>query len=104
MSSWYRQDQDALTLFLRVTPNAARDQIEPPFKRDDGTWRLPVRVRAVPDKGAANKAVTALLAKSLDLPKSAVTIESGTTNRLKTVRIDASQSAHQALIDKLKTA
>ncbi|MCB1518511.1 MAG: DUF167 domain-containing protein [Hyphomicrobiaceae bacterium] len=104
MTIWFRQEKNALLLFLRVTPNAARDQIEPPIARDDGSWRLPLRVRAVPDKGAANKAVAALLAKQLGLPKSAITIESGATNRLKTVRIDATDSTQQALIDKLKTA
>ncbi len=53
----------------------------------DGLAHLKVRVRAVPDKGAANTAVLKLLAKSLSLPKSALELVSGQTSRAKVVRI-----------------
>lgn len=56
--------------------------------RDDGSAVLRMRVRAVPDKGKANAAVTALLAKALDVPKSAVTLVTGDTARLKTLKVD----------------
>jgi len=49
---------------------------------------LRVRVKAVPDKGKANAAVIALLAKALDVPKTAVTLVSGDTARRKTVVIE----------------
>ena len=49
---------------------------------------LRVRVKAVPDKGRANAAVTALLAKALGVPKSAVRLVSGDTARLKTVEVE----------------
>lgn len=45
------------------------------------------RVRAVPEKGKANAALIALLAKRLDWPRSAILLESGDTNRLKRLRI-----------------
>ena len=77
------------TLRLRVTPNAGRDAIEGYETLADGTEVLRARVSAVPDKGKANAAVIALLAKSLRLPKSSITVTSGETARLKTVRIDA---------------
>jgi uncharacterized protein len=76
-------------LRLRVTPNAGRDVIEGFEALADGTRVLRIRVSAVPDKGKANAAVIALLAKALGLPKSALTLVSGDTARLKTVRIDA---------------
>jgi uncharacterized protein YggU (UPF0235/DUF167 family) len=41
----------------------------------------------VPDKGRANAAAIALLAKLLGVPKSAVTLIAGDTARLKTVAI-----------------
>ena len=44
-------------------------------------------MRAVPEKGRANGALIALLAKALDWPKSAILLESGDTNRLKRLRI-----------------
>ena len=77
------------TIRLRVTPNAGRDAIEGYETLADGTGVLRIRVAAVPDKGKANAAVIALLAKSLHLPKSSITLLSGETARLKTVRIDA---------------
>lgn len=72
---------------LRVTPNAGRDAIDGAETRDDGVTVLRLRVAAVPDKGKANAAVTALLAKTLGIPKSSVTLVSGETARFKTVLI-----------------
>lgn len=53
----------------------------------DGTEVLRLRVAAVPDRGKANAAVVALLAKALHVPRSAITLVSGETARLKTVEI-----------------
>jgi uncharacterized protein YggU (UPF0235/DUF167 family) len=60
--------------------------------RDDGTAVLRIRVKAVPDKGKANAAVLALLAKALGLPKSALSVTSGETARLKTIGIEGDTS------------
>src|SRR5690606_11615711 len=76
-----------LSLFVRVTPNAGRDAIEGVETRDDGTAVLRLRVAAVPDRGKANAAVIALLAKALGLPKSALTLTNGETSRFKTIAI-----------------
>lgn len=83
----WRQGPDGLTLRLRVTPNAGRDAIEGIESRDDGRPVLRLRVRAVPDKGRANAAVIALLAKTIGVPRSAVRLIAGDTARLKTVTI-----------------
>ena len=53
----------------------------------DGRSHLKARVRAVPEKGAANTALEKLLARALDVPASSVTVVAGGTTRLKTVRI-----------------
>jgi hypothetical protein len=82
-----------LTLHLRVTPNAGADRIDGTELRDDGSAVLRVRVRAVPDKGKANAAAIALLAKALGVPKSAVTLTSGDTARFKTIEIEGDPSA-----------
>ena len=83
----YRIDADGLTLHLRVTPNAGIDRIEGVETRDDGSAVLRVRVKAAPDRGRANAAVIAILAKALGVPKSAITLVSGDAARLKTLRI-----------------
>nr|WP_295888258.1 DUF167 family protein [uncultured Devosia sp.] len=83
----YRLSPAGLSLFVRVTPNANRDAVEGIEIRDDGTAVLRVRVRAVPDKGKANASVVALLAKALGVPKSAISVASGETARLKTLDV-----------------
>jgi uncharacterized protein YggU (UPF0235/DUF167 family) len=75
------------TLKLRVTPNAGRDAIDGVETRADGETALRLRVRAVADKGRANAAVLALLAKALGVPKSRLTLLAGATARLKIVAI-----------------
>ncbi len=83
----WRREPDGVLVSLRVTPNAATDRIEGTETRDDGNTLLRLRVTAVPDRGKANAAVIALLAKALGVPKSAITLVSGDTARQKVVRI-----------------
>ncbi|KZL17292.1 hypothetical protein PsAD2_03159 [Pseudovibrio axinellae] len=45
------------------------------------------RVRAVPEKGAANKSVAKLFAKALSVPKSSAEVIAGSTARIKTLRV-----------------
>ncbi|WP_328805090.1 DUF167 family protein [Stappia albiluteola] len=77
-----------LRLAVRVTPKAGRDEIAGVSVLSDGRPVLLVKVRAIPDKGAANEAVARLLAAKLKLPKSAVRLESGATARLKILTLD----------------
>lgn len=98
LPAFARPGDGHLDIFLRVTPNASRDAIEGAETRDDGQVRLRLRVTAQPEKGKANKAVTALLAKALRLPKSSFTVIAGETARDKTVRIEGSD-LHDAIAD-----
>ena len=82
-----RQTDSGLLLFLRVTPNAGRDTIDGGQTRDDGSVVLRVRVAAAPDKGRANAAVIALIAKALGVPKSSIALVSGGTGRLKVLSV-----------------
>ncbi len=74
---------------VRVTPRSSRDAIE----GVDTQGELRVRVTAPPADGAANQAVAKLLAKALGVPKSAVTLVSGASNRHKRFRIDGRDAA-----------
>ncbi len=98
----YRLSPTGLSLFVRVTPNAGRDAIEGVETRDDGSAVLRLRVKAVPDKGKANAAVIALLAKVLDVPKSAITVVSGETARVKTLSVAGDGVALAARLDALR--
>lgn len=97
----YRLMPEGLVLHVRATPNANADRIEGVETRDDGNVVLRVRVRAVPDKGKANAAVVALLAKALGIPKSALQLTSGETSRFKTLRLSGDPAALAAAIDAL---
>ncbi|HRI81337.1 MAG TPA: DUF167 domain-containing protein [Opitutaceae bacterium] len=69
-------------LAVKVIPNASRDEII--------GWlgdALKIKLQAPPLEGRANAALCAFLANTLDLPKSAVTMLSGKTSRLKKVRL-----------------
>jgi uncharacterized protein YggU (UPF0235/DUF167 family) len=82
---------------VRAQPGASKDAIEGLGEDASGQSFLKVRVRAVPEKGKANAAIEVLLAKALGLPKSAVSVEKGETQRIKTVRISADPSIAGAL-------
>ncbi|GGF42441.1 UPF0235 protein [Youhaiella tibetensis] len=98
---FWREAKGGLLVSLRVTPNAGTDAIEGGESRDDGTQVLRVRVKAVPDKGKANAAVIALLARALGLSRSSVTLESGETARLKTVLVKGEATALTARLEAL---
>lgn len=69
-------------LKIKVVPNASKSAVV--------GWMgdtLKVRIQAVPEDGKANKALLALLAKELDLPKHSVELLTGDTSRDKRVRI-----------------
>lgn len=74
-------------LHVRVTPNAGADAINGVEVRDNGQAVLKVRVKALPDKGRANKAVVALLAKYFAVSKSAIRVVRGDTARQKQLAI-----------------
>ena len=77
-----------IRLAVKVTPKASADRIQGWAGDEAGEKILKIAVTAVPEDGKANKAVIALLAKRLKLPKSAITIASGETARRKTLLID----------------
>lgn len=86
MTLWNRDGDDLLIRF-RLTPGSTREGIGGLWTDEKGVDWLGARVRAAPEKGRANTALIALLAKALDWPRSAISLESGDTNRLKRLRI-----------------
>ena len=84
----WRYSTAGISIALRVTPRGGRDDIDGVETLANGRSVLKVRVRAIADGGAANKAVTELLAGALRVPKARVKILSGATSRLKQVAVD----------------
>lgn len=69
-------------LRLRVSPGAARAAV---VGRHGDAWK--VRVAAAPERGKANAAVLTLIADTLAVPRSAVTLVSGGGSRDKIVEL-----------------
>ena len=72
---------------VRVTPRASRDEVDGADEDSSGRPILKLRVRAVPEDGKANAAVTALLAKTLGVSKRQVEVVSGSKSRIKRVEL-----------------
>ncbi len=87
MDAPLRLRRDGIELHVRLTPKSAADALEGVEATADGRSHLKARVRAVPEKGAANAALERLLAKALGVPPSSVSVTGGATSRLKTVRV-----------------
>ena len=88
MADPWRYSAHGISIALRVTPRGGRDEIDGIETLADGRSVVKVRVRAIADGGAANRAVTELLAKALGVPKAKVKILSGLTSRLKQVAVE----------------
>lgn len=76
------------TLPIRLTPGASADRIDGWDVDADGRPVLRVRVRARPVEGEANAALLKLMAKTLGVPKSAVTLERGGQSRSKRIAVE----------------
>ena len=71
---------------MRVTPKSAREGIDGVVETAQGP-ALTMRVRAVAEKGEANRAVEVVVAGWLGVPKSSVAVTAGGKSRLKTVLV-----------------
>ena len=72
---------------VRLTPGASADRIDGWDVDADGRPVLKVRVRARPVEGEANAALLKLLAKTLRVPKSSVTLDRGGQSRTKMISV-----------------
>jgi uncharacterized protein (TIGR00251 family) len=72
-----------VVLQVKVKPNARVSKLE---QAENGTWLA--QLKAVPVDGKANEELIALISKHFDCRKSAVTIKSGASGRMKLVRVD----------------
>ena len=77
-----QQAGDDVLIWIKAVPNASRDQVAGAIGE-----RLKIRVAAPPEDGKANKAICAVLAKTLGVRPKQVTVESGHTGVEKTVRV-----------------
>ena len=84
-ADWMRPSSGRLLVLLKVVPGAGRTVIG---GLRDGA--ILARIAAPPEKGKANEALVAELARLFDLAKSDIAIVSGSASRRKTVSVPAS--------------
>lgn len=87
-ATFFRVGAGHVVVQLRLTPKGGRDALDGVGELADGRRVMLARVRTVPDKGAANAAVESVMAKALGVPRSDVSLISGHTARLKSLRVD----------------
>ena len=88
----WSQSEDGLQIAVRLTPKGGRDAVDGIGPGPDGPV-LKVRVRAAPSDGAANAALIKMLAKVLDVPKSAVRLVRGAKSRTKSLAVSGRPGA-----------
>ena len=101
MASFFRAHDKGLDVHVRLTPRSSKDALEGVESTADGRAHLAARVRAVPEKGAANAALEKLLASSLGMARSDVSVVAGGTSRLKTVRLAGDAADLAGRLEKL---
>src|SRR6185295_15108662 len=92
---------DGVRVFVRLQPKARREAIEGIVTEPDGRVALRVAVTAPPEDGKANAALVALLGKSWRLPKSAIEIVGGLSDRRKTLLLRGDPASLHAKISAL---
>ncbi|HZT50184.1 MAG TPA: DUF167 family protein, partial [Hyphomicrobiaceae bacterium] len=75
-----------IRLMVRATPKSARDCVDGLIETPQGR-ALAVKVRAVADKGEANRAVAITVAEWLGVAKSSVALAAGGKSRIKTLLV-----------------
>ena len=83
----WRSCGDGLVVAVRLTPRGGRDAVDGLARLADGRQVVTVRVRAVPEAGAANTALLALLADLFAVPRRDLALVAGATGRVKTVHV-----------------
>lgn len=96
----WKAAQQHVELRVRLTPSGGRDAIDGLEQDAEGQGYLKARVTAVPEDGKANKALIALLSKTLKIAKSSISFVSGETSRKKILRLEGEP---EEIILKLKT-
>ena len=94
MDHFVRESKRGVVLAVHVVPRSARSEITGVHGQ-----ALKIRLTAPPVQGAANKALVALLAKTLGIAKGRIQIISGQTSRDKTLVV--SGLSREAIADRI---
>ena len=97
----FSADDDGVTLAVRVTPRASRTGLIGMHAMTDGRLALAIRIASPPAEGKANITLIDFLADTLGVARSAITLRTGTSARLKLVRVSGDGPALAARLVEL---
>jgi hypothetical protein len=83
----WRAREGGVQLHVRATPKASRNAVKGVEAMADGRSVLAVAVCAPPADGEANAELLSFLAKTLGVRRSAITLDAGSTSRVKRLTI-----------------
>jgi uncharacterized protein (TIGR00251 family) len=92
---------DSVVIAVRLTPRAGRDAIDGIAQLAGGRRVLKVRVRAAASEGEANAALIKLIARTLRVAASDVSLVGGATTRLKRVKISGAGAMLAGTLEKI---
>ena len=84
---------DGLLLTVRLTPKGGRDALDGIAQLADGRAVLKARVRVAASGGEANSALVQLIARTLAVPPTSVSLIAGDTARIKRLKIAGNAGA-----------
>ena len=89
------------TINVHVTPKSGRDVLCGIEADQSGNALLKVKVTAAPDGGKANIAICNLIAKSIKVGKSFVTVKRGHKSRYKQIEINCDKAKFDSWMESL---
>jgi uncharacterized protein len=92
---------DGLLLTVRLTPKGGRDALDGIAQLADGRAVLKARVRAAASEGEANSALVQLIARTLAVPPTSVSLIAGETARIKRLKIAGNAGALATNLERL---
>ncbi len=75
-------------LRVKVIPSSPKNEIVEILNDENGEETIKIRIKAVPEKGKANKELIKFLSEELKLPKTAICIIGGKSDRIKLIKIN----------------
>lgn len=93
----WRKAESGVELNVRVIPRSSQDVIEGVDETADGS-ALRVRVRAVPDRGEANRSAERIVSDWLGVPRTSVTVIAGAASRRKRLAVAGDPDAVETTI------
>jgi hypothetical protein len=93
----WRHGNACVIAHFRLTPKSFKEAIDGVIETPEGP-AFQARVRALPEDGAANRALEELVAGWLGVPKRSILLATGGKSRLKSMRISGDPDALEGLL------